>query len=59
LLALSLKPMCGPRRRYLKLYMPDYALIARICGTFALLWGLLRTGLMLWALGERNKRRPA
>jgi CubicO group peptidase (beta-lactamase class C family) len=59
LLALSLKPMCGPRRRYLKLYMPDYALIAWVCGTFALLWGMLRTGLMLWALGERNKRRPA
>jgi CubicO group peptidase (beta-lactamase class C family) len=56
LLALSLKPLLGRRRSYLQLYMPDYALIAWFCGSFALLWGVARTGLRLRVLRARNKR---
>jgi CubicO group peptidase (beta-lactamase class C family) len=59
LVALSLKPMLSKRRDYLRLYMPDYAFLAWVCGTFALLWSVVRTGLMLGMLSERNKRRQA
>jgi CubicO group peptidase (beta-lactamase class C family) len=45
--ALTLIPMLGKRRGYLSLYMPDYAWIAMVCGSFALLWSFLRTGLVL------------
>lgn len=54
LIALTLKPMLGKRRRYLMLYMPDYAWTATVCGSFALLWSFLRAGLVLRAL-----RQPA
>jgi CubicO group peptidase (beta-lactamase class C family) len=50
LAALSLKPTLGERRGYLKLYMPDYSLIAIVCGSFSLVWGFLRTALVLRAL---------
>jgi hypothetical protein len=50
LVAASLIPMLGKRRGYLRLYMPDFAWIARVCGSFALVWSLLRTGLVLQAL---------
>jgi len=33
--------------RFLKLFMPDLAWIARISGTFAVAWAVLRTGLIL------------
>jgi CubicO group peptidase (beta-lactamase class C family) len=36
--------------RFLDLYMPDVAWIARISGSFAGLWALLRTGLILGVL---------
>jgi CubicO group peptidase (beta-lactamase class C family) len=39
--------------RFLHLYLPDLAWIARISGGFAGLWALLRTGLML-----RSRRGP-
>jgi hypothetical protein len=49
LVAATLKPMLGKRRDYLLLYMPDYSWLAMICGSFALVWGFLRTGLVLRA----------
>jgi hypothetical protein len=53
-LALTLLPMMGRRRGYLKLYMPDYSWISVVCGTSSLLWGFLRTGLVLWTLRKRR-----
>lgn len=54
LLALTLRPMLSKRRGYLRLYMPDYSWIARICGSFALAWSFLRTGLVLRVLRNRH-----
>lgn len=59
LVALSLRPMLGKRRDYLKLYMPDYSWIATICGSFALAWSLVRTGLVLRALKEPSSTPPS
>ncbi len=42
--------MLGKRRGYLMLYMSDYSRIATICGSLALVWGFLRTGLVLQVL---------
>jgi CubicO group peptidase (beta-lactamase class C family) len=53
LVASTLRSVLGKRRGYLKLFMPDYSWIATICGSFALVWGFIRTGLILRAL--RNK----
>jgi len=50
LVALTLRPMLGRRRGYLMLYMPDYSWIAMVCGSVALVWSALRTGLVLRAL---------
>jgi hypothetical protein len=50
LLALTLKPILGKRGGYLMLYMPDFSWIARVCGSFALVWSFLRTGLIFRAL---------
>jgi CubicO group peptidase (beta-lactamase class C family) len=57
LTALTLKPLLGKRREYLKLYMPDFSWIAMVCGSFALVWSLLRTGLILRASRTRMIRR--
>jgi hypothetical protein len=53
LAVLMLRPMLGKRRGYLRLYMPDYALIARASGSFSLVWSFLRIGLILKALRGR------
>ena len=53
LAALALKPLLGPRRGYLDLYMTDYATMARACGSFALLWSGLRTPLLVRALQRK------
>ncbi len=50
LVALTLKPMLSKLRGFLKLYMPDTYWLAMICGSFALIWSVLRTGLILRAL---------
>lgn len=47
LVALPLLPMLGNMRSFLLLYMPDFAWIALLCGSFSLGWSCLRTGLML------------
>jgi CubicO group peptidase (beta-lactamase class C family) len=53
LVALTLIPMLGRMRGYLMLYWPDYSWTALVCGSFALVWSLLRTGLVLGALRRR------
>jgi hypothetical protein len=50
LVALTLRPMLGRRRGYLMLYMPDYSWIAMVCGSLAVVWSFLRTGLVLGAM---------
>jgi hypothetical protein len=42
--------------RYMHLYMPDLAWVIRLCGGFAGVWAILRTGLVLRSL--RRTRRP-
>jgi hypothetical protein len=46
---LALRPLLSRRRGYLKLYMPDFSLIAAICGGLALLTSFLRAGLLIRA----------
>jgi len=50
LIALTLKPLLSKRRGYLKFYMPDFSLIASVCGVFSLVWSFLRAGLVIKAL---------
>jgi CubicO group peptidase (beta-lactamase class C family) len=50
LVALTLFPLLGRMRGFVTLFMPDFSWIARICGSLALLWSLVRTGLVLGAL---------
>jgi len=54
LVALSLLPVLGKTRGYLRLYMPDFTGIAKVCGSFALLWSALRTGLILLAFRKHK-----
>lgn len=57
LAALALKPMLGARRGYVKLFMPDFSLLATVCGSFALVWSVVRTALLVTAL--RRSSSPA
>jgi len=50
LAALTLVPVLGKTRGWIRLFMPDFSWIAPICGSFALVWSFLRTGLILQAL---------
>jgi hypothetical protein len=54
LVALTLIPMLGKMRGFLLLFMPDFSWIAMVCGSFAVVWSFLRTGLILRAF-----RRPS
>jgi hypothetical protein len=54
LLAAALIPVLGKRRGYLRLFLPDFTWTARLCGAFALLWGLVRTGAMVRAFEEQS-----
>jgi hypothetical protein len=63
LVAPSLRSILSNRRGYLRLYMPDYYWIAKICGSFSLVWSFLRTVLILktWRkafLSHQDVRRP-
>jgi hypothetical protein len=58
LIALSLIPMLGETRGYLLLYMPDFAWVAMLCGSFSLLWSFVRTWLVLGAFGDVTSTRP-
>jgi hypothetical protein len=53
--ALTLWPMLGRQREYLRLYMPDFALIASLCGPAALLYSAVRARAALRAIGERRR----
>jgi CubicO group peptidase (beta-lactamase class C family) len=55
---LTLLPLMGKRRRYLMLYMPDYSWTAILCGGVALVWSILRTGLVLRTLGKNTPSAP-
>lgn len=50
LAALTLVPVLGKMRGWIRLFMPDFSYLAPICGSFALVWSFLHTGLMLRAL---------
>jgi len=50
LAALTLIPMLGKLRGWIRLFMPDFSYLAPICGGFALVWSFLHTGLILRAL---------
>jgi CubicO group peptidase (beta-lactamase class C family) len=52
--ALTLRPMLSKRHGYLMLYMPDYSWIAMVCGSFSLVWSILRTGLVLRAMRKAS-----
>jgi hypothetical protein len=49
LAVLTLKPLLSKRRGYLRLYMPDFSWIARVCGSFATVWIVLRAVLVIRA----------
>jgi hypothetical protein len=55
LVAFSLIPMLGKMRGFLMLFMPDFAWLARVCGSVEVVWGILRTGLVLGTLKERSR----
>lgn len=59
LVTLTLLPMLGAMRGFWRLFTPDFSWIATVCGTFAGLWSLLRTGLVLRALEEPARSEPA
>jgi CubicO group peptidase (beta-lactamase class C family) len=50
---LTLAPLLGRMRGFLKLFMPDYVWVARLCGVIAVVWAVLRTSLILRALWRR------
>jgi CubicO group peptidase (beta-lactamase class C family) len=56
LLARIFGPMLVKNRAYLRIYMPDTFWLAAISGGFALTWSLVRTRLILKALGGRSSR---
>jgi CubicO group peptidase (beta-lactamase class C family) len=59
--ALNLIPMLDKRRDYRLLYKPDSSWLVLACGSFALVWSFLRTGLLLQALRKSpvsNTRSP-
>jgi CubicO group peptidase (beta-lactamase class C family) len=50
LTALTLVPVMSKMRGWVRLFMPDFSWIAWICGSFAGIWAILRTLLILRAL---------
>lgn len=57
LAALTLVPLLGRMRGFMMLFMPDYSWLAMVCGSFAVIWSFLRTGLVLRALGGSSSPR--
>jgi len=55
LVTLTLIPMLGKMRGFLRLFMPDFSWIALICGGFAWVWSFLRTGLILRILRKSQE----
>jgi hypothetical protein len=50
IVALTLIPLLGNMRGFIKLFMPDFSWLAQVCGSLGLLWGFLRSGLTLRAV---------
>jgi CubicO group peptidase (beta-lactamase class C family) len=50
LVGFSLVPVLGKLGGFLMLFAPDFSWIARICGSFAVIWTFLRSGLLLRTL---------
>lgn len=48
--ALTLVPVLGKMRGFMRLFMPDFSWMALICGSFAGIWAFVRTVLILWTL---------
>ena len=59
LAALTLVPMLGKMRGWVRLFMPDYSWIALICGSFAGIWALLRTWMILRIHRRSNDAQQA
>jgi hypothetical protein len=59
LTALTLVPMLGKMRGFLRLFMPDFSGIALICGSFAVVWTFLRSGLILLTLRKTSLPKPS
>jgi|WetSurMetagenome_2_1015567.scaffolds.fasta_scaffold20460_4 CubicO group peptidase (beta-lactamase class C family) len=57
LIALTLLPMLSKMRGFLRLFMPDFSWIAMVCGSYAVAWSFLRTGLILQALRGPSRRQ--
>jgi CubicO group peptidase (beta-lactamase class C family) len=57
LVALTLIPMLSKMRGFLMLFMPDFSWIAMVCGSFALVWSFLRTGLILRTLRSPERQQ--
>jgi CubicO group peptidase (beta-lactamase class C family) len=55
LLSLTLVPMLGKMRGWMRLFMPDFSWIAYINGSFAAIWAFLRTGLIIRALNRHRE----
>jgi hypothetical protein len=53
LAALTLRPLLGKRRTYLRLYMRDYTWIALLCGSIALVWNFVAARLLLRRFANR------
>jgi CubicO group peptidase (beta-lactamase class C family) len=47
LTALTLAPLLGKLRGFMRLFAPDFTWIALICGSFAVVWSILRSALIL------------
>jgi CubicO group peptidase (beta-lactamase class C family) len=59
LAAAMLIPTFSRLRGFWNLFMPDFTLIARACGSLAVVWSILRTGLLLRnGLMLRSRRKP-
>lgn len=58
LLALTLIPMLGKLRGYVRLFNPDVSWIALICGSFAGIWTFLRAVLIFQSLRKPQASKP-
>jgi CubicO group peptidase (beta-lactamase class C family) len=55
--ALTLVPLLGKMRGWIRLFMPDYTWIAMICSSLAGVWTFLRPGLILQSLRKPRLRK--
>ena len=58
LMTLTLIPVLGAMRGFWMLFAADFSWVARICGTFAGIWTILRTGLILRVVEKPSGSDP-